>query len=76
MNYYKLQVHFGNSEKPTITEFKNLQFGENGIPATPQLLAQQVYQGGIKIALGPNCWELISPFLIHKVLLIKQDGKE
>lgn len=73
--YFTLQIHFGNSQSPDIVEFKDLTPETKDFKMWTRELRAGLYQSGFNYQSGPGAWEFISPFLIHKILLIKQAGK-
>lgn len=75
MNYYTLQIHFGSSIKAEVHELKDLNPGTMEEKAWISSLRAKIYTTGFNIETAPGTIQLISPFIVTKIFLIKQDGK-
>lgn len=75
MNYYTLQIHYGNTPNNSTEELKDLPCEQGREKEWMKDLRQRLYTTGFQIQTAPGAWEFISPFRIHTVFLIKQDKK-
>lgn len=78
MNYYTLQVKYGNSLNPSTIEFKDLCPGttdEKLIRDWQRKMRENLWTTGFQIETAAGTFQFISPFLIHTAYLILQDGK-
>jgi hypothetical protein len=71
--YYTMQVKL--SEGYTVAgnntiEFKDIEGTEMNIRA-----CQDAWTRGVKLQTAPGTYQLVSPFLISEIFLIKQDKK-
>jgi hypothetical protein len=79
MIYYTLQIRYGDSMKPSTVEFKDMTPGETNDEQFIKLwmrdIRRNLWQTGFQIETTPGNFELLSPFRIHSVYLLKQDKK-
>lgn len=75
MNYYTLQIHYGDSGKPKVENLQDLHPGTMEEKAWIRSLRENLFRTGFHIQAGAATWEFITPFHIHKVFLIKQEGR-
>ncbi len=75
MNYYTLQIHYGDSKKPDVEERKNLSSGFTDDTQWIADLRKSLYITGFAKKTSPTTYEFVSPFRIHTVFLIKQPHK-
>jgi len=72
-HWYTFQIILHRKEKDTETpethEFRDCN------PDQVETLRRNVWQQGIKIKQSETCWEIVSPFAIMAVFIIKQDRK-
>lgn len=73
--YYTLQIHWGGTNHPTVTELKNLTPETKEFNGWLASVRKTLFTCGFTIQLGPQSWELIHPYLINKVLLIEQPNR-
>lgn len=66
MTYFTMQVHLQDGK--TVHEFKDIE--ESNLDR-----CRDVWQRGVKVQTSPIAFELISPFFIKHVYLIRQDQK-
>jgi hypothetical protein len=76
MNFYTLQITFGNTDQPETVEFKDLhadpsQTETDWIRQTRHTL----FTTGFQRQTAPGTYEFISPLIIYRALLTKQPHK-
>lgn len=75
-NYYTLIIQYGGSQKPKVVQFENLTPEGKDFGIWTQGLRQRIYTTGFNLEVAPGSWELISPFRVHHLDLIRQPGKQ
>lgn len=76
MNYYTLQIHYGDSKKPDVEERLNLSPAVDGSDTSwISELRKSLYTTGFAKKTSPTTYEFVSPFRIHTIFLIKQPHK-
>lgn len=73
--YFTLQIHWGDSGAPTITELKDLTPGDLELNTWKKLVRQNLYTTGFNLETAPGTTKFVSPFLVHSAYLIQQDKK-
>lgn len=75
MNYYTLQIHYGDTKENKIEELKDLNPGTMEEKAWIKALREKLFTSGFHVRTSPSTLEFISPFRIHTAFLIRQDKK-
>lgn len=75
MNYWTMQIHYGSSLDPKVEERKDLSPGNTPESEWVRSLRENIFRTGFHIHTAPGTIQFVSPFLIHKVFLIKQQQK-
>ncbi len=74
-NYYTLIIQYGGTKDPQKIQFENLTPAGKDFVIWTQEIRHRIYTTGFNIELAPGSWELISPFRVHSLDLIRQQSK-